>query len=87
VLKDLGSKWDPSDRSGKWLKLKPDYIRAGSDLDVLIIGLYFNFFSSFHICLLQSNIVATFACMHFYRGILWLWTSWWRGQFSIFCNV
>jgi DNA ligase-4 len=56
VLKDLGSKWDPSDRSGKWLKLKPDYIRAGSDLDVLIIGLYFNFFSSFHICLLQSNM-------------------------------
>lgn len=39
VLKDLGSKWEPSDRSGKWLKLKPDYIRAGSDLDVLIIGL------------------------------------------------
>lgn len=38
VLKDLGSKWEPSDRSGKWLKLKPDYIRAGSDLDVLIIG-------------------------------------------------
>lgn len=43
VLKDLGSKWEPSDRSGKWLKLKPDYIRAGSDLDVLIIGLYFLF--------------------------------------------
>ncbi|EPS70380.1 hypothetical protein M569_04378, partial [Genlisea aurea] len=41
VLKDLNSKWEPSDRSGKWLKLKPDYIRAGSDLDVLIIGGYF----------------------------------------------
>ncbi|XP_042449439.1 DNA ligase 4-like isoform X2 [Zingiber officinale] len=41
VLKDLGSKWEPSDRSGKWLKLKPDYIHAGSDLDVLIIGGYF----------------------------------------------
>ncbi|XP_058068176.1 DNA ligase 4 [Magnolia sinica] len=41
VLKDLGSKWEPSDRSGKWLKLKPDYIRAGCDLDVLIIGGYF----------------------------------------------
>lgn len=41
VLKDLGSKWEPSDRSGKWLKLKPEYIRAGSDLDVLIIGGYF----------------------------------------------
>ncbi|XP_004297907.1 PREDICTED: DNA ligase 4 [Fragaria vesca subsp. vesca] len=41
VIKDLGSKWEPSDRSGKWLKLKPDYIRAGSDLDVLIIGGYY----------------------------------------------
>ncbi|KAE9464229.1 hypothetical protein C3L33_03861, partial [Rhododendron williamsianum] len=41
VVKDLGSKWEPSDRSGKWLKLKPDYIRAGSDLDVLIIGGYY----------------------------------------------
>ncbi|KAL8039990.1 hypothetical protein ABFX02_10G071500 [Erythranthe guttata] len=41
VLKDLASKWEPSDRSGKWLKLKPDYIRAGSDLDVLIIGGYY----------------------------------------------
>ncbi|XAR63749.1 DNA ligase (ATP) [Bertholletia excelsa] len=41
VLKDLGSKWEPSDRSGKWIKLKPDYVRAGSDLDVLIIGGYY----------------------------------------------
>ncbi|KAK6272919.1 hypothetical protein POUND7_010002 [Theobroma cacao] len=41
VLKDLGSKWEPSDRSGKWLKLKPEYIHAGSDLDVLIIGGYY----------------------------------------------
>ncbi|GFP84377.1 DNA ligase 4 [Phtheirospermum japonicum] len=41
VLKDLGSKWEPSDRSGKWLKLKPDYVRAGSDLDVLILGGYY----------------------------------------------
>ncbi|XP_038710852.1 DNA ligase 4 isoform X2 [Tripterygium wilfordii] len=41
VLKDLGSRWDPGDRGGKWLKLKPDYIRAGSDLDVLIIGGYY----------------------------------------------
>ncbi|KAF6155628.1 hypothetical protein GIB67_034723 [Kingdonia uniflora] len=41
VLKDLNSKWEPSDRSGKWLKLKPDYVRAGSDLDVLIIGGYY----------------------------------------------
>ncbi|GLT97393.1 hypothetical protein SLE2022_149600 [Rubroshorea leprosula] len=41
VLKDYGSKWEPGDRSGKWLKLKPEYIRAGSDLDVLIIGGYY----------------------------------------------
>ncbi|CAK9179015.1 unnamed protein product, partial [Ilex paraguariensis] len=41
VLKDFGSKWEPSDRSGKWLKLKPEYIRAGSDLDALIIGGYY----------------------------------------------
>ncbi|XP_039131950.1 DNA ligase 4 [Dioscorea cayenensis subsp. rotundata] len=41
VLKDLGSKWEPGDRSGKWLKLKPDYIHAGADLDALIIGGYF----------------------------------------------
>ncbi|KAG4990651.1 hypothetical protein JHK87_024108 [Glycine soja] len=38
VLKDHSSKWEPSDCSGKWLKLKPEYIQAGSDLDVLIIG-------------------------------------------------
>ncbi|KAK4265577.1 hypothetical protein QN277_026608 [Acacia crassicarpa] len=41
VLKDLGSKWEPSDRSGKWMKLKPEYIHAGSDLDALIIGGYY----------------------------------------------
>ncbi|KAL3684731.1 hypothetical protein R1sor_002753 [Riccia sorocarpa] len=41
ILKDLDSKWEPSDRSSKWLKLKPDYVRAGSDLDVLIIGGYY----------------------------------------------
>ncbi|CAH8355367.1 unnamed protein product [Eruca vesicaria subsp. sativa] len=41
VLKDLGSKWEPGDRSSKWLKLKPEYVRAGSDLDVLIIGGYY----------------------------------------------
>ncbi|KAK7849172.1 dna ligase 4 [Quercus suber] len=32
VLKDLGSKWEPSDRTGKWLKLKPEYIRAAQFL-------------------------------------------------------
>ncbi|XP_058723320.1 DNA ligase 4-like [Vicia villosa] len=41
VVKDLSSKWEPSDRSGKWLKLKPEYVQAGSDLDVLIIGGYY----------------------------------------------
>ncbi|XP_023546648.1 DNA ligase 4 isoform X1 [Cucurbita pepo subsp. pepo] len=41
VIKDLSSKWEPGDRSGKWLKLKPDYIHAGSDLDALIIGGYY----------------------------------------------
>uniref|UniRef100_A0A0A9BLA4 DNA ligase IV n=1 Tax=Arundo donax TaxID=35708 RepID=A0A0A9BLA4_ARUDO len=41
VLKDLESKWEPGDRSGKWLKLKPDYIQAGADLDVIIIGGYY----------------------------------------------
>ncbi|KAL6843747.1 hypothetical protein ACP4OV_026318 [Aristida adscensionis] len=41
ILKDLDSKWEPGDRSGKWLKLKPDYIHAGADLDVIIIGGYY----------------------------------------------
>ncbi|CAM0902638.1 unnamed protein product [Alopecurus aequalis] len=41
VLKDLDSKWEPGDRNGKWLKLKPDYINAGADLDVIIIGGYY----------------------------------------------
>ncbi|GAB2291421.1 hypothetical protein Dimus_025677 [Dionaea muscipula] len=41
VVKDLSSRWEPGDRSGKWMKLKPDYVRAGSDLDVLIIGGYY----------------------------------------------
>lgn len=41
ILKDLGSKWEPGDRSGKWIKVKPDYVNAGSDLDVLIIGGYY----------------------------------------------
>uniref|UniRef100_A0A0D9ZQB9 DNA ligase IV n=1 Tax=Oryza glumipatula TaxID=40148 RepID=A0A0D9ZQB9_9ORYZ len=41
ILKDLESKWEPGDRSGKWLKLKPDYIHAGADLDVIIIGGYY----------------------------------------------
>lgn len=58
VLKDLGSKWDPSDRSGKWLKLKPEYIRAGSDLDVLIIGL-----CSFLLILVPLKKLNVFHCL------------------------
>ncbi|CAL5025567.1 unnamed protein product [Urochloa decumbens] len=41
ILKVLDSKWEPGDRNGKWLKLKPDYIHAGADLDVIIIGGYY----------------------------------------------
>ncbi|XP_012702657.2 putative DNA ligase 4 [Setaria italica] len=41
ILKDLDSKWEPGDRNGKWLKLKPDYIHAGADLDAIIIGGYY----------------------------------------------
>ncbi|XP_052118817.1 DNA ligase 4-like isoform X5 [Arachis duranensis] len=41
VVKDLSSKWESSDQSGKWLKLKPEYIQASADLDVLIIGGYY----------------------------------------------
>ncbi|CAM6105482.1 unnamed protein product [Calypogeia fissa] len=41
IIKDLDSKWEPGDRSGKWLKLKPDYVLGRSDIDVLIIGGYF----------------------------------------------
>lgn len=41
ILKDLDSKWEPSDHNGKWIKLKPDYINTGFDLDVLITGGYF----------------------------------------------
>lgn len=48
VLKDLDSKWEPSDRGPKWLKLKPDYIQAESDLDVLIIGEHFFHEKSFY---------------------------------------
>ncbi|MCO5600365.1 hypothetical protein L7F22_054476 [Adiantum nelumboides] len=40
VLKELNSKWEPGDRSQKWLKLKPDYVHAESDLDALIIGCF-----------------------------------------------
>lgn len=43
VLKDLGSKWESGDRSGKWFKVKFDYVRVGIDLDVLIIGGYYGF--------------------------------------------
>eukprot|EP00850_Spirogloea_muscicola_P001679 SM000006S19444 [mRNA] locus=s6:741041:749189:- [translate_table: standard] len=41
LLKDMESKWEPGDRSGKWLKIKPDYVNVESDLDALIIGGYY----------------------------------------------
>eukprot|EP00850_Spirogloea_muscicola_P005410 SM000024S07872 [mRNA] locus=s24:969298:977321:- [translate_table: standard] len=41
LLKDMESKWEPGDRSGKWLKIKPDYVNVESDLDALIIGAYY----------------------------------------------
>ena len=28
MLKQPGSRWRPNDRSGAWLKLKPDYIHV-----------------------------------------------------------
>ena len=37
VIKDLSSKWTPSERGNKWVKLKPDYLPT-EDLDCLIIG-------------------------------------------------
>ncbi|EFJ24951.1 hypothetical protein SELMODRAFT_414166 [Selaginella moellendorffii] len=40
VVKDFDSKWEPGDRSGKWMKLKPDYVKE-SEMDVLIIGGYY----------------------------------------------
>ena len=39
VLKDLGSKWTPNKRDDRWLKIKPDYLNLGADLDLLIIGI------------------------------------------------
>lgn len=64
VLKDLGSKWEPGDRSGKWLKLKPEYVRAGSDLDVLIIGVH-------SICLLYFSFFKSGVFFFFSHWILW----------------
>lgn len=84
VLKDLGSKWEPGDRSGKWLKLKPEYVRAGSDLDVLIIGLhsirllYFSLFKS--VFFFFSHWILWEICYIINRRILWLWPSWRRGS-------
>ncbi|GAQ79067.1 putative DNA ligase 4 [Klebsormidium nitens] len=38
VLKDLASPYECGDKSGAWLKVKPDYVNGAVDLDVLIIG-------------------------------------------------
>lgn len=40
VIKDLNSEWIPGDRSGNWMKIKPDYCKS-EDLDVLLIGGYY----------------------------------------------
>ncbi|KAG0616397.1 hypothetical protein M758_5G112000 [Ceratodon purpureus] len=41
VIKDLGSQYSPDNRDGRWLKVKPDYVNLGTDLDLLIIGGYY----------------------------------------------
>ena len=41
VVKDLLSAWVPDNRDGRWCKVKPDYVHCGSDLDLLIIGIFF----------------------------------------------
>eukprot|EP00899_Mesostigma_viride_P003928 jgi/Mesvir1/13536/Mv26189-RA.1 len=38
VIKDLRSPWKAGDRSDNWQKLKPDYLDAGTDLDMLVMG-------------------------------------------------
>ena len=37
VVKDLHSEWSINDRSGAWVKIKPDHTHA-ADVDCLIIG-------------------------------------------------
>ncbi|CAI5961143.1 unnamed protein product [Closterium sp. NIES-64] len=37
VVKDLQSPWEAGDRSSKWLKLKPDYMDTGADIDALVM--------------------------------------------------
>lgn len=82
VLKDYGSKWDPGDRSGKWLKLKPDYIHAGSDLDVLIIGGWY-FISNLYDLDIERSFFYIFGedcgSTDFFdflcRWLLWFWTT------------
>jgi ATP-dependent DNA ligase len=38
VLKDVASPYTCGDRSGRWIKIKPDYVKGATDLDVLIMG-------------------------------------------------
>eukprot|EP00879_Flechtneria_rotunda_P020198 GHRR01021239.1.p1 GENE.GHRR01021239.1~~GHRR01021239.1.p1 ORF type:complete len:808 (+),score=213.95 GHRR01021239.1:1223-3646(+) len=40
VVKQLNSVWKPDDRSGVWLKMKPDYFEM-AEIDAVIIGGYF----------------------------------------------
>ncbi len=37
MIKALDSEWKLNDRSGTWVKLKPDYVEV-ADVDALIIG-------------------------------------------------
>ena len=40
MVKLLDSQWRPDDRSGAWLKIKPDYIHS-NDIDAVIIACFF----------------------------------------------
>lgn len=38
MLKRLNSPWHSDDRSGVWLKLKPDYLEGRVDVDCVVLG-------------------------------------------------
>ncbi|KAF8065480.1 LIG4 [Scenedesmus sp. PABB004] len=40
VVKALDAPWRPDDRSGVWVKMKPDYVELSQEIDALIIGVY-----------------------------------------------
>ena len=39
MMKLLDSQWRANDRSGTWLKIKPDYVKQ-ADIDAVVIGGY-----------------------------------------------